>query len=91
MRFFLEIVLIIVVICQYIVIRNYQLEIEQLCTELNFLLKKPRGLLLLRTNSKMIQKLILSINNYLEMIYQKKTEFQIVFLEILWASCGISV
>ena len=41
MRFFLEIVLIIVVICQYIVIRNYQLEIEQLCTELNFLLKKP--------------------------------------------------
>ena len=46
MRFFLEIVLIIVVICQYIVIRNYQLEIEQLCTELNFLLKKPRGLFL---------------------------------------------
>ena len=82
MRFFLEIVLIIVVICQYIVIRNYQLEIEQLCTELNFLLKKPRGLLLLRTNSKMIQKLILSINNYLEMIYQKKTEFQIIKEEL---------
>lgn len=82
MRFFLEIILVIVVIWQYIFIRNYQLEIEQLCAELNFLLEKPRGLLLLRTNSKTIQKLILSINAYLQMLYQKKAEFQIMKTEL---------
>ncbi len=49
MRFFLEIILSIVVIWQYTTIRNYQLEIEQLSGELNFLLDNQRGLLLLRT------------------------------------------
>ena len=82
MRFFLDLVLIIVVIWQFIIIRNYQLEIERLCTELNFLLKNPGGLLLLRTSSKTIQKLILSINDYLEMIHQKKTEFQMIKAEL---------
>lgn len=76
MRFFLEIILSIVVVWQYTTIRNYQLEIEQLSGELNFLLDNQRGLLLLRTNSKTIQKLILSINDYLQMLYQKKAEFQ---------------
>ena len=76
MRFFLEIILSIVVVWQYNVIRNYQLEIEQLSGELNFLLENQRGLLLLRTNSKTIQNLILSINDYLQMLYQKKAEFQ---------------
>lgn len=82
MRFFLEIVLIIVVIWQCIIIRNYQLEIGQLCAELNLLLENPRGLLLLRTNSKALQKLILSINTYLQILYQKKTEFQIMKTEL---------
>lgn len=82
MRFFFEIILIIVVIWQCILIRNYQLEIEQLCEELNFLLENPRGVLLLRTNSKTIQKLILSINAYLQMLYQKKVEFQIMKTEL---------
>lgn len=81
-RFFLEIILIIVAIWQCIIIRNYQLEIEQLCAELNFLLENPRGLLLLRTNNKIIQKLILSINTYLQMLYQKKVEFQIMKTEL---------
>ena len=76
MRFFLEIILSIVVVWQYTTIRNYQLEIEQLSGELNFLLENQRGLLLLRTNSKTIQNLILSINDYLQMLYQKKAEFQ---------------
>ena len=76
MRFFLEIILSIVVVWQYTTIRNYQLEIEQLSGELNFLLDNQRGLLLLRTNSKTIQKLILSINDYLQMLYQKKADFQ---------------
>ena len=66
MRFFLEIILSIVVVWQYTTIRNYQLEIEQLSGELNFLLENQRGLLLLRTNSKTIQNLILSINDYLD-------------------------
>ena len=73
MRFFLEIILSIVVVWQYNVIRNYQLEIEQLSGELNFLLENQRGLLLLRTNSKTIQNLILSINDYLQMLYQKES------------------
>ncbi len=76
MRFFLEIILSIAVVWQYTIIRNYQSEIEQLRGELNFLLENQRGLLLLRTNSKTIQNLILSINNYLQMLYQKKAEFQ---------------
>ncbi len=69
----MEIILSIVVVWQYNVIRNYQLEIEQLSGELNFLLENQRGLLLLRTNSKTIQNLILSINDYLQMLYQKES------------------
>ena len=56
MRLLWEIILMVVIIWQFIIIRNYQLEIEGLCAELNFLLKNPRGLLLLRTNNKAVQK-----------------------------------
>lgn len=82
MRFFWEIILILVIIWQFMIIRNYQLEIQELCTELNILLKNPRGVLLLRTNNKVVQNLILSINVYLETIHQKKKEFQIIKKEL---------
>ncbi len=82
MRFFWEIILILVIIWQFIIIHNYQLEIQELCAELNLLLKNPRGVLLLRTNNKAVQNLILSINAYLETIHQKKKEFQIIKKEL---------
>ncbi len=73
MRFFLEIILSIVVVWQYTTIRNYQLEIEQLSGELNFLLDNQRGLLLCSTNSKTIQKLIsLQLNEYITNALIKK-------------------
>ncbi len=78
MSLFFYITLIIVVVWQYIIIRTYKLEIEQICVELNCLTKNPQGLLLLRTNNKTIQNLILSINIYLEMINQKGKEYQII-------------
>lgn len=82
MRLLWEIILMVVIIWQFIIIRNYQLEIEGLCAELNFLLKNPRELLLLRTNNKAVQNLILSINAYLEIIHQKRKEFQIIKTEL---------
>lgn len=82
MRLVLEITLIIAVIWQYRTIRNYQLELKQICGELDRLLENPRGLLLLRTNNEPIQKLLLSVNAYLEMLYQKKAEFQAMKTEL---------
>lgn len=46
------------------------------------LLDGQNRILLLRTNNKYIQKLALSINKYLEVLYQKNIEFQKIKMEL---------
>lgn len=82
MRNLFDIVLCFLVIWQFMELRCYRTDIQQLCEEMDLLLKGQNRILLLRTNNKYIQKLVLSINEYLEVLYQKNIEIQKIKTEI---------
>lgn len=82
LRNLFDTVLCFILIWQFYKLHSYRLEIRQICEEIDSLLEGKNRILLLRTNNSYIQKLVLSINKYLEVLYQKDIEFQSIKNEL---------
>lgn len=82
MRNLFDIVLCFILIWQFYELHSYRVGIQQICVEMDSLLEEQNRILLLRTNNIFIQELVLSINKYFEVLYQKNIELQKIKTEI---------
>ena len=82
MRLAVEGLLIVIIIWEYGRIQRYKCEMKRLTNELDHILNDKKGFLLLRTDNKSIQKLTVSINSFLDRVYQKSAEFKVIKKEL---------
>ena len=82
MRNLFDIALCFILIWQFYELHSYRVGIQQICVEMDSLLEEQNRILLLRTNNIFIQELVLSINKYFEVLYQKNIELQKIKTEI---------
>ena len=82
MRNLFDVALCSILIWQFFKLRSYRLGLQQVCEEIDSLLDGQNRILLLRTDNRYIQKLVLFINKYLEVLYQKNIEFQKIKTEL---------
>lgn len=82
MRNLFDIVLCFIMIFQFFRLRSYRIGLQQLSEEIDLLLNRQNRILLFRTNNRHIQKLVVSINKYIEVLYQKNIEFKKMKIEL---------
>lgn len=81
-RLVFEIFLIVIIVWQFGRLQRFKSEMNKLADDLNHVLNDQKGFLLFRTNNEAIQNLTVSVNSFLERVYQKSAEFKVIKKEL---------
>lgn len=81
-RLVFEIFLIVIIVWQFGRLQRLKSEMNKLSDDLSHVLNDQKGFLLFRTNNEAIQNLTVSVNAFLERVYQKNAEFKVIKKEL---------